>query len=62
MIGINRRQPDEYSSKYDMVSKKKAKRRIKASIVNKVTTIALAVCSVILLSTGILGFLTKDTI
>lgn len=62
MIGTNRRQQDAYSSKYDVISGKKAKRRIKASIVNKVTTVALAICSVILLSTGIINFLTKDAI
>ena len=63
MIGGNRNNHyNQYSSKYDVVSNNRTKRRIKSSIVNKVTTIAVVICSLILVSTGVLGFITKGTI
>lgn len=62
MISSNRRQGNAYSSKYDMMSENKAKRRIKSSIVNKITTVALFVCATILLSTSVLGCLTRGTV
>ena len=62
MISTNRRPDTGYTSKYDVMSQRKSRRRIKSSIVNKVTTVALAICSIILLSTGVLGYITKDTI
>ena len=67
MIGSNKNNQyamhNQYSSKKDIVNGKRARRRrIKPSIVNKITTLAVIICSTILLSTGILSFLTKDTI
>ena len=53
---------NQYNAKYDVVSKKKAKRRIKSSVVNKITTIAVIICSIIIISTGVLSFLTRGTI
>lgn len=62
MRGSNKRPVNQYNSKYDVVSGKRAKRRIKSSIVNKITTVAVIICSVMLLTTGVLNFLTKDAV
>lgn len=65
MIGGNKNNYNQYNSKYDVVSNNRAKRRIKSSIlnkINKVTTVAVIICSIILISTGILNFLTRGTI
>lgn len=62
MRGSNKRPVNQYNSKYDVVSGKRARRRIKSSIVNKITTVAVIICSIILLTTGVLNFLTKDAV
>jgi penicillin-binding protein 1A len=43
-------------------SSKKPRRRLKLSVVNKVTTVAVIFCSLILFSTGVLSYLTRDAI
>lgn len=53
---------NSYESKQDMVLNRKAKRRIKTSIINKITTLAVIICSVIITATLMLNFLTKDTV
>ena len=56
----NRR--NSYESKQDMVFNRKAKRRIKTSIMNKITTLAVLICSITIMTTLILNFLTRGSV
>lgn len=62
MKGSNRNSSNGYDFQNTTQQNGRVKRRLKSSFVNKITTIAVIICSIIFLATGILNLLTKGTV